>query len=47
MTALIPAAGKTVQEIVEAFNVSAITELTEAKAASAIARLQALAKEPA
>jgi hypothetical protein len=45
MTALIPAAGKTVQEIVEAFNVSAITELTEAKAASAIARLQALAKE--
>lgn len=47
MTALIPAAGKTVQGICEAYNVSAITELTEAKAASAIARLQALAKEPA
>lgn len=47
MMALIPNAGKTVQQICEAFNVSSLDELTEAKAASAIARLQTLAKEPA
>jgi hypothetical protein len=47
MTALIPAAGKTVQDICEAYNVSAITELTETKAAAAIKRLQELTKEPA
>ncbi|WP_230558544.1 ERF family protein [Sphingomonas segetis] len=47
MTALIPAAGKTVQDIVEAYGVSSIAELSEAKAAAAIARLKSLAKEPA
>jgi hypothetical protein len=47
MAALIPAAGKTVQDIVEAYGVSSIAELSEAKAAAAIARLKSLAKEPA
>jgi hypothetical protein len=47
MTSLIPAAGKTVQDIVEAYGVSSIAELTQSKAAAAIARLQSLAKEPA
>jgi hypothetical protein len=46
MAALIPAAGKTVQDIVEAYGVSSIAELSEAKAAAAIARLKSLAKEP-
>lgn len=45
MMTLIPAAGKTVQGIVEAYKVSALDELTEAQAASTIKRLQALAKE--
>lgn len=45
MMTLIPAAGKTVQSIVEAYKVSALDELTEAQAASTIKRLQALAKE--
>jgi hypothetical protein len=47
MAALIPAAGKTVEDIVEAYGVSSIAELSEAKAAAAIARLKSLAKEPA
>lgn len=45
MMMLIPNAGTTVQNIVEAYKVSSLDELTEAKAAKAIERLQAMAKE--
>ncbi len=43
---LAKAAGKTIQDIVEAHKVSSLPELTEAKAAATIKRLQELAKEP-
>ena len=41
---LAPVAGKTIQTIVEAYNVSAIDELTEPKAAALVKRLEADAK---
>jgi hypothetical protein len=47
MMTLIPAAGTTVQNIVEAYKVSSLDELTEAKAAKAIERLQSMTKETA
>lgn len=45
ITQLCRAAGKTIQDIVEAHKVSSLPELTEAKAASTIKRLQELARE--